>query len=50
MEQSMNWLDFILSNDAAIGSIIGLAILAGIAAYMAYYFISHIINAKPDAE
>lgn len=46
----MNWVDFILGNDAAIGSIIGLVILAGIAAYMAYYFISHIMNEKPDSE
>jgi len=46
----MDWLEFILSNDAAIGSIIGLLVLFGIAAYMAYYFISHIINADPEAK
>jgi len=46
----MNWLDFILSNDAAIGSIIGLAVLAGIAVFMAYYFISNIMKAQPDAK
>lgn len=46
----MNWVDFILSNDAAMGTIIGLAILAGIAAFMAYYFISNIMKAQPDSE
>jgi len=46
----MNWVDFILSNDAAIGTIIGLAILAGIASFMAYYFISNIMKSQPDSE
>lgn len=46
----MDWLEFILSNDAAIGSIIGLLILFGIGAFMAYYFISNIINADPEAK
>ncbi|MDP2562686.1 DUF3149 domain-containing protein [Psychrobium sp. 1_MG-2023] len=46
----MNWLDFILNNDAALGSIIGLVILAGIAVYMGYYFITNIVNSDPDAQ
>lgn len=46
----MNWLEFIVSNDAAIGSIIGLLILFGIGAYMAYYFISHIMNEDPEVK
>lgn len=44
----MDWLTFILSNDAAIGSIIGLLILFGIGSFMTYYVISHIMNAKPE--
>lgn len=46
----MDWLTFILNNDAAVGSIIGLLVLFGIAAFMAYYVISHIMNATPEKE
>jgi uncharacterized membrane protein len=46
----MDWFEFILNNDAAVGSIIGLLILFGIGAYMAYYFISHIINEDPEVK
>ena len=46
----MNWVEFILSNDAAIGTIIGLSILAGIAIFLAYYFISNIMKSQPDSE
>ncbi|MCG7531969.1 hypothetical protein MHM98_11545 [Psychrobium sp. MM17-31] len=46
----MDWYEFIMNNDAAVGSIIGLLILFGIAGYMAYYFISNIVNADPDAK
>ena len=46
----MDWLEFIMNNDAAVGSIIGLAILFGIAVYMAYYFISNIVNADPESK
>ncbi len=46
----MDWFEFIMNNDAAVGSIIGLVILFGIAAYMAYYFISNIVNADPESK
>ncbi len=44
----MDWLTFILNNDAAIGAIIGLSILFGIGSFMMYYVISHIRNASPE--
>jgi len=44
----MDWLAFILNNEAAIGAIIGLLILFGICSFMTYYVIGHIINAKPE--
>jgi len=44
----MDWLTFILNNEAAIGAIIGLLILFGICSFLTYYVISHIMNANPE--
>jgi len=46
----MNWLEFIMNNDAALGSFIGLGVLAGIASFMAYYFISNIMKSQPESD
>jgi len=42
----MDWMEFILNNDAAIGTIIGLGVLAGIAVFMVGYATMHIMNDK----
>ena len=44
----MDWLEFVLNNDAALGSIIGLSVMTGIIVFMIYYATSHLINDKAD--
>ena len=44
----MDWLEFILNNDAAIGAIIGMSVMGAIIVFMIYYATSHLINDKGE--
>jgi|GEM_PF-1781282 len=46
----MNWLEFVLNNEAALGSFIGLGGLLGIVVFMLCYFASNIINSSSETE
>ena len=45
----MDWLEFVLNNDAALGTIIGLSVMVGIMIFMIYYATSHLMNDKSDS-
>lgn len=44
----MDWVEFVLNNDAALGSMIGLSVMVGIAIFMIYYATTNLMNDHTD--
>jgi len=44
----MDWIEFVLNNDAALGSVIGLSVMAAIVIFMIFYATSHLMNDKGE--
>lgn len=40
----MDWIEFVLNNDAALGSIIGLSVMALIVVFMIYYATTNLMK------
>jgi heme/copper-type cytochrome/quinol oxidase subunit 2 len=44
----MDWVEFILNNNAALASFIGLGVMVAIVIFMIYYATSHLMKDKAE--